>query len=150
MTDEQRDKGRVITLAILLSIMFLGMCSSCATQQYMNKVVVTHVLAVTSNGDTISVPIEQIQPQKIYNVIGYDFYRPYTNGYHRDWRFYYNDFRKENGMLNFNTVMKKVHPGYNNNNNTVQNSGVHTHGGAGNPVATNPVTQGGSSRGKNN
>tara|TARA_R100000278_G_scaffold32167_1_gene29335 strand:+ start:6630 stop:6929 length:300 start_codon:yes stop_codon:yes gene_type:complete len=39
------------------------------------------VLTVTSEGDTLKIPISQIRPQVIYNVVGYDYYRPYPGRY---------------------------------------------------------------------
>jgi hypothetical protein len=47
MTDSQRDKGRVITLTIMICIMLLGMCS-CSPYYYQSKgPEITHVLALS-------------------------------------------------------------------------------------------------------
>ena len=74
MTDEQREKGRAITLALLVMIMLVGMCSSCSSLLYnSNRIVVTHVLALTNEGDTVKIKIQDIQPQRMYHVVGYDF-----------------------------------------------------------------------------
>ena len=76
MTESQRDKGRLITLLILISVLLVGMCSSCASLLYSsNNVMVTHVLALTNKGDTVKIRIQDIQPQRTYNVVGYDFVR---------------------------------------------------------------------------
>ena len=84
MTDSQRDKGRVITLTIMICIMLLGMCS-CSPYYYQSKgPEITHVLALSKEGDTLKIPIKDIKPNVIYNVVGYDWYRPYS-GYYTRW-----------------------------------------------------------------
>ena len=71
-------------------IFFLLIFFGC-TQTLYRSPLVTHVLAITETGDTLKIPINQIQPTKVYNVIGYDYYdRSYHTAYYRDWRFYYN------------------------------------------------------------
>ena len=83
MTDKQRDLGRLITLAILLSILLVGILSSCAPMLYnRNQVMVTHVLALTEMGDTVKIRIDQIRPQQTYHVVGYDFVRWQDNRYY--------------------------------------------------------------------
>jgi len=154
MTDNQRDKARVITLSILLIILLVGMCSSCASLLYdSNRVIVTHVLALTNSGDTVKIKIQDIQPQRMYNVVGYDFVRwndsryiPHYDRYydyrHHDsrWRYY----GSHNGSFGYVTPIPNV------NNNPPIIVGSQTTGGGDAPIAVNPVTQGGSSRGKNN
>lgn len=138
-------------------IFFVVWLCGCMSMQHMNRMVVTHVLAITEAGDTVNIPIDQIQPTKIYNVIGYDFYRPYhnSNSYYRDWRFYYDNYNMNNGGYNGVGLygnIKSIHPTtYIGNGSNVQSYGGNTTGGGSNPVASNPVTDGGgSSRGKNN
>ena len=76
MTDDQRDKGRAIAVLILLIILISAMLSSCSDLLYRgNQVMVTHVLALTEMGDTVKIRIQDIQPQRMYNVVGYDFVR---------------------------------------------------------------------------
>ena len=76
MTDKQRDTGRLITLIILISILLIGVLSGCSSMLYnRNQVMVTHVLALTEMGDTVKIRIQDIQPQRMYNVVGYDFVR---------------------------------------------------------------------------
>ena len=62
MTDKQRDTGRLITLIILISILLIGVLSSCSSMLYNNnRVMVTHVLALTEMGDTVKIRIQDIQ-----------------------------------------------------------------------------------------
>ena len=83
MTDKQRDTGRLITLIILISILLIGVLSSCSSMLYNNnRVMVTHVLALTEMGDTVKIRIQDIQPQRMYNVVGYDFVRWQDNRYY--------------------------------------------------------------------
>ena len=154
MTDEQRDKGRAITLALLVMVMLIGMCSSCSNSLYRsNQIKVTHVLAVTELGDTVKIAMRDIQPTKIYNVVGYDFVRGYNNPYYNPWRQYhiYDNYYRyygnavgTNGAIHINRTPNWTPP-------VVNNNGSNTTGGNGAPIASNPVTSGGgSSRGKNN
>jgi hypothetical protein len=85
MTEKQRNNGRAITLLIMVIIILIGMFSSCTPQLYKNQINVTHVLALTEEGDTIKIPINAIKPNVIYNVIGYDYYRPY---YYNRWNLF--------------------------------------------------------------
>ena len=120
MTDEQRDKGRAITLAMLVMIIFLGMCSACSPYYYQSKgPEVTHVLALTKEGDTLKIPIKDIKPNVIYNVVGYDWYRPYS-GYYTRWdKPYYHP--------NFYNIHKPINNGNSNyNNNSSNNTPVNT------------------------
>ena len=66
MTQEQRDWGKVITVAIVAAILLVGALSSCTPYMYKsNQIKVTHVLAVTEVGDTVKVAMRDIQPTKI-------------------------------------------------------------------------------------
>ena len=115
MTDEQRDLGRVISVTILTIILLFAMLVSCSPYYYQSKgPKVTHVLALTEEGDTLKIPIKDIKPNVIYNVVGYDWYRPYS-GYYTRWaepyyhpRLYNPPKPIYNGNSNIN---------YNNNNN---------------------------------
>ncbi len=61
MTDKQRDRARVLTLLILISIILMGVLSGCSQMLYnSNRVMVTHVLALTEMGDTVKIRIDQI------------------------------------------------------------------------------------------
>ena len=65
MTDSQRDKGRVITLTVMICIILLGMCS--CTVYKTPQMHITSVLAVTAQGDTLKLPIDAIRPIYNYN-----------------------------------------------------------------------------------
>jgi hypothetical protein len=75
--------GRTILLFILLfSLMLIAACSP---YYYKSKgQVVTHVLALTEEGDTLKIPIKDIRPNVIYNVVGYDWYNV-PSGYYNRW-----------------------------------------------------------------
>tara|TARA_R110000744_G_scaffold126440_4_gene232770 strand:- start:443 stop:892 length:450 start_codon:yes stop_codon:yes gene_type:complete len=107
---------------------------------------VTHVLALTSAGDTVKVPINEIQPKSIYNVIGYDFNNMYPyNRYRYNWydRYYnYNsNFGHYQGAQNSGSKIQ-----YNNISPPSTPTSSGTSGFSGNPVATNPVTSGGAKK----
>ena len=113
MTDKQRDRGRVIAILTLLSILLFAMISSCSPYYYKSKgPEITHVLALTADGDTLKIPIKDIKPNVIYNVVGYDWYRPY-NGYYNRWNdpYYHPNTYTPTWKPNSNT-------NYNNNNNS--------------------------------
>ena len=78
-------KGVIITL-ILCSLL-----SSCKIYTYPPQPEISHVLAVTKQGDTINVPIDQFKKNispDYYN--GYQFYWNNSWLYYNDW--YYNHF----------------------------------------------------------
>ena len=117
MTDEQRDLGRVISVTILTIILLFAMLVSCSPYYYKSndKPIITHVLALNSEGDTLKIPIKDIKPNVIYNVIGYDWYQ-LRSGYYNRWSnpYYHPIYHKphnfnDNGNSGYN---------YNNNNNT--------------------------------
>ena len=87
MTQEQRDWGKVISVAIVAAILLIAGLAGCTPYMYRsNQIKVTHVLALTENGDTVKVSMRDIKPTQIYNVIGYDFIRGYNNPYYDPWR----------------------------------------------------------------
>ena len=156
MTENQRDKGRAITLAILVIVMLVGMCSSCASVLYdSNRILVTHVLALTNSGDTVKIRIQDIQPQKMYHVVGYDFVRWHDSKYYIPYNDRYYDYRYHDSRWryhgNVSGTFGYVTPNPNVHNNIPIVVGSQTTGGGDAPIASNPVTSGGgSSRGKNN
>ena len=146
MTDKQRDTGRLITLIILISILLIGVLSSCTPMLYNNnRVMVTHVLALTEMGDTVKIRIQDIQPQRMYNVVGYDFVRWQDNRYyvphydrHYDYRYHDSRWRyhgSPKGNYGYITPNPNV-----NNSPPIPVGGSQTTGGSGAPVASNPVT----------
>jgi len=89
-------KKRTIILFIvfIFSLLFI-LLSACSTTLYRSSMV-THVLAVTESGDTLKIPLNQIQPTRIYNVVGYDYYNSrYRYDYYRDMRYYYDGFNNQ-------------------------------------------------------
>tara|TARA_Y100000114_G_scaffold64845_1_gene59409 strand:- start:8 stop:493 length:486 start_codon:yes stop_codon:yes gene_type:complete len=157
MTDDQRDKGRAIAVLILLIILISAMLSSCSDLLYRgNQVMVTHVLALTEMGDTVKIRIQDIQPQRMYNVVGYDFVRWqdnrfYVPGYdhHYDYR-YYNDRWRYHGKANGTYGQITPYPNINNHapitvgsSSGTQSYGGNTTGGGSAPVASNPARSGG-------
>mgnify|MGYP003115927691 CR=1 FL=1 len=81
------------------------------------KLQITHVLAVTPQGDTLQLPIDVIRPIN-YKIINYssgyglnNWYRPYHNTYH-NYNYSYNKSpRSSNNSSNIN---KKITPPSNN------------------------------------
>ena len=149
MTDKQRDFGRLITLAILISILLIGVLSSCTPMLYNNnRVMVTHVLALTEMGDTVKIRIQDIQPQRMYNVVGYDFVRWQDNRYYvphydrqYDYRYYDSKWRyhgNPKGTYGYITPNPNV-----NNSPPINVGGSKTTGGGNAPVANNPARTGG-------
>ena len=56
--------------------------SSCGTHIKKPKIQITHVLAVTEQGDTLRLPINMIKPNVYYNIVSYPSYpRYYSNWY---------------------------------------------------------------------
>ena len=104
---------------VMMTIIFMLFCYACSPYYYQSKgPKVTHVLALTEEGDTLKIPIKDIKPNVIYNVVGYDWYRPYS-GYYTRWadpyyhpRLYNNHKPIGGGNINYN----------NNNNNNATNS----------------------------
>ena len=142
MTQEQRDWGKVISIAIVAAVLLIGALSSCTPYMYRsNQIKVTHVLAVTETGDTVKIAMKDIQPTQIYNVVGYDFMRGYNNPYYDPWRRYhmqdnyyryYGNHSGTNGAVHINKGKTWTPP-------VVNNNGSNTTGGGNNPVAVNPV-----------
>jgi len=153
MTDKQRDNGRIIAILTLLGILLGAMLSGCTPYLYKsNQIKVTHVLAVTELGDTVKIAMRDIQPTQVYNVVGYDFVRGYMNPYYDPWRQYHiydNKYRYYGNHMNtnnFNSTPNWKAPSVISNQSI---GGTNTTGGAGAPVATNPVTSSGGGK-KNN
>ena len=74
-----KSKTLIVFVIIMFSLIFV-MLASCSSTLYRSSMV-THVLAVTESGDTLKIPLNQIQPTRIYNVVGYDYYSNGVNIY---------------------------------------------------------------------
>ena len=156
MTEKQRDLGRLISIGAVILVLLFAALSSCTPFLYRNnQIQVTHVLALTENGDTVKVAINDIRPTQVYNVIGYDYVRGYMNPYYDPWRrynLYDNQYRYRSGQVSvFNSIPNWKAPSVISNQSTSGpiNSGIITTGGGGAPVAVNPVTATGGGK-KNN
>lgn len=90
--------------------------TGCVTQKQQPKILITHVLAVTEQGDTLRLPINMIKPNVYYKVINYgtDYYRPYYNHYNH-WDYQHRDY-------NSKIYVKPNNLNNNNNNNNSNNS----------------------------
>ena len=117
-----------------------------------DQVKVTHVLAVTEMGDTLKIPIEEIKPKVIYNVVGYNYmrhtpyYSPYNNRYYYDY-YPYNYSNNRNytgGSFGIGTIKPTTQIPVPSSSGSSGTSGF-----SGNPVASNPVTSGGGAKTKN-
>tara|TARA_R100000329_G_scaffold142670_1_gene126227 strand:+ start:151 stop:501 length:351 start_codon:yes stop_codon:yes gene_type:complete len=106
---------------------------------------VTHVLALTEMGDTVKIRIQDIQPQRMYNVVGYDFVRWQDNRYyvphydrHYDYRYHDSRWRYHGSPKgNYGYIIPNPNV---NNSPPISVGGSQTTGGSGAPVASNPVT----------
>ena len=153
-------EGKVFYVFIVVVLMWVmvivtGCTSSIykVRKEYINDHVnVTHVLAVTDLGDTLKIPISEIKPKVVYNVVGYDYmrYNPYYSPYNN--RYYYDNYN-----YNYNNNRNYTGGGFGISNIKpttqipVPSSGgsSSTSGFSGNPVASNPVTSGVGAKTKN-
>ena len=142
-----------------ITIWFIIILSGCTSSIYKvrkeninDQVKVTHVLAVTEMGDTLKIPIEEIKPKVIYNVVGYNYmrhtpyYSPYNNRYYYDY-YPYNYSNNRNytgGSFGIGTIKPTTQIPVPSSGGTSGTSGF-----SGNPVASNPVTSGGGAKTKN-
>jgi len=93
------------------------------------KVEITHVLAVTSEGDTLRLPISMIKPNVYYNITHYPhrYYNLPYNWYHSNWQ--------------YNTAPRPVYiprGGSGNNNNNSNNNSPNTGSSKPAPAVINP------------
>ena len=114
---------------IIIAVLFIFLVAGCSPYYYQSKgPKVTHVLALTEEGDTLKIPIKDIKPNVIYNVVGYDWYRPYS-GYYTRWdKPYYHPH-----------LYKPPKPSFNGNSSYNNNSSNNT------PVNTPPTIKPGGS-----
>ena len=112
---KEYDSAITKAFLVFIGIVVMILLYACSPYYYQSKgPKVTHELALTEEGDTLKIPIKDIKPNVIYNVVGYDWYRPYS-GYYTRWaepyyhpRLYNPPKPTYNGNSNIN---------YNNNNN---------------------------------
>ena len=76
---------KIVLIAVVASVI------SCGTYNTKPKIQITHVLAVTEQGDTLRLPINMIKPNVYYNVVSYPnrYYGGWYNNYYRP--SYYNN-----------------------------------------------------------
>ena len=148
------------SMIIILFWFMVIVLSSCMSSIYKvrkeninDRVKVTHVLAITEMGDTLKIPIEDIKPRVIYNVVGYvngmvnPYYRPYNYYDYYPYSIRNPNYIRNNsgsvfGISSINPTTQINIPS--NNVSTSVTSGF-----TGNPVAINPVTSGGKVKKKN-
>ena len=66
----------------IVLIVLAATVASCGTHTKKPKIQITHVLAVTEQGDTLRLPINMIKPNVYYNIVSYPSYpRYYSNWY---------------------------------------------------------------------
>ena len=90
--------------------------TSCATYNTKPRIQITHVLAVTEQGDTLRLPINMIKPNVYYNVISY------PNRYYGGW---YNNYYQPD-YINYKPIYApgKGSSGSSNNNNNNNNNKI--------------------------
>ena len=115
--------------------------------QNFNQPAITHVLALTDDGDTVKIPISDIRPRTIYNVVGYDYSYPYYNMYRNEYQNYWR--YTPNNAWRWNSYGQGIysqgwHPleNFSIPPKTPASVGNNYSGFSGNPVASNPVTNG--------
>ena len=92
---------------------FLALLVGCGTYNNQPKIQVTHVLAVTEQGDTLRLPISAIKPNVYYNVISY------PNRYYGNW---YNSYYRPSYNNNRPIYAPSSGSGSSNNNNNNNNN----------------------------
>jgi len=105
---------KVMVVAAIV-IFMLALFTSCSIQKR-PQIQITHVLAVTHEGDTLKLPIDVIRPVN-YKIINYSsgygyssWYRPYYHNYNYNYNSYSGSTRSSDGNTNNNN---------NNNNNKI-------------------------------
>jgi len=113
MKNVNKGQWLVQFVVMILATLIIFLIASCSPYYYQSKgPKVTHVLALTEEGDTLKIPIKDIKPNVIYNVVGYDWYRPYS-GYYTRWdKPYYHPH-----LYNIPKPSYNGNSNYNNNNN---------------------------------
>jgi hypothetical protein len=105
---------KVMVVAAFI-IFMIALLTSCATYNTKPKIQITHVLAVTEQGDTLRLPINMIKPNVYYNIISYPdryyggWYNNYYQPHYSNYKPIYVPSKGSNGSSNNN----------NNNNNKI-------------------------------
>ena len=108
--DLNKNMRKLILPFIVLIIIILLSTISCGP--YIKKPAISHVLAVTTEGDTILVAIDKIRPNMYYSYYPvYSSYRPnyYNNQYYgyNNYKFRYPDNRGVSNNKNYRTPPPK-------------------------------------------
>jgi hypothetical protein len=103
MKENTRSLGKAITIMFIIFTLILGLATSCTVYKQ-PKPKPLHVLVVTTEGDTLKLPIGVIRPIYNYNNITYP-QRYYPNYYYPNYNFIHSN-----------------KPVNNNNNNNVNNN----------------------------
>ncbi len=92
-------------IVLYVAVLAVGV-TSCIVQKPQPKIQITHVLAVTNEGDTLRLPIDAIRPNVYYNVIRYPsnriWYNPYPYNY--NWNYHTPIYVKPSGPRGSNTT----------------------------------------------
>ncbi len=101
----------------------------CNVYKQQPKVEITHVLAVTSEGDTLRLPISMIKPNVYYNITHYPhrYYNLPYNWHHSNWQYNPRPIYIPRGGS-----------GNNNNNNNSNNNSPNTGSSKPAPAVINP------------
>ena len=144
------DKVFFIAIVLVLFWFMVVALSSCMSTIYKvrkEQIKVTHVLAITEMGDTLKIPIEEIKPNVIYNVMGYNYMRP--NYYFRPYNYInstydYYPYNYNNNNVNYSVPSKPTTQISTGSGTNISSPSLSKP-----PVATNPVTSGGGAKKKN-
>jgi len=101
---------KIVLIAVVASVI------SCGTYNTKPKIQITHVLAVTEQGDTLRLPINMIKPNVYYNVISYPnrYYGGWYNNYYQP---SYNNYRPIYAPSKGSSGSSSNNNNNNNNNN---------------------------------
>ena len=101
-----------MALKNILIFILIFLCSCTVQKNQKPNILITHVLAITEQGDTLMLPINMIKPNVYYNIINYgnDYYRPHSRWYNNYW------------YLNQNPAQRPIYAPSNSNNNTNNNT----------------------------
>ena len=79
------NKEKRLFIKMVGIMFFVFLIFGCGTYNKQPKIQITHVLAVTEQGDTLRLPIGMIKPNVYYNVISYPnrYYGGWYNNYYQ-------------------------------------------------------------------